>query len=327
MDATVLIPLYNDWDSAVELLWQLDLESGREHRLFVVFVDDGSTQARPHGLISRPFSAIVSVIHLRLKCNMGHQRAIAAALSWLGSQEIVRPVVIMDGDGEDRPSDVPRMLRVFEQWDGAKAIFAERTKRSESFLFKQFYNLYRWLHRIMIGFPVKIGNFSVIPPGHVEGLIVSNSLWYHYAATVIRTRLPYELVKTSRGTRYKGESKMNFVSLVRHGISAIAVHAEVLSVRMLIASCIITLLGVGTLCALVWIRVSTSLAIPGWATTMSGLVVIALLQVLSVAFTFALQSVSIHANTSFLPLRDGPLFLHSVQQVPLLNHPKQVNVQ
>jgi hypothetical protein len=221
----------------------------------------------------------------------------------------------MDGDGEDRPGDLPGMLQAFAEYGENTAVFAERTKRSESILFKVFYFIYRCLHRVMLGFPVRIGNFSVIPISYVQGLAVSNYLWYHYAATVVRTRMPFVTVKTSRGDRYRGVSKMNFVSLVRHGISAIAVQAEMLSVRMLIGACVVTLLGLMALVAVLWIRFFTSLAIPGWATNVFGLIVLLLLQVLSVAFTFAMQSVSIHGNTGFIPARDCAIFIRSVEQL------------
>lgn len=315
MDATVIIPIYNDWDSLRELLRQLDRVLSLDHRLHVILIDDASTQPIPDDLIDASLTVLASITHLQLKCNLGHQRAIATALSWISSTENKRPVIVMDGDGEDKPSDIPGMLQLFQEKGGEIAVFAERTKRSEGWIFKQFYFLYRWLHLIMVGFPVKIGNFSVIPPSYVEGLIVSNYLWYHYAATVVRIRMRMVTMKTERGYRYRGMSKMNFVSLVRHGISAIAVHAEVLSVRLLIASVIITLIGLTALAVLIWIRLFTPLAIPGWATTTSGLIVVLLLQVLSLAFTFVMQSVSIHGSASFLPARDCPIFLRSVRQL------------
>ena len=313
MTATVVIPIYNDWVSLRQLLRNLDQILASLWELHIVVIDDASTELRPVDLTEEAFAAIRSVTCLRLKCNLGHQRAIATALAWIGSTENARPVVIMDGDGEDRPSDVPRLLNRFVELDGKIAVFAERTKRSESFTFKQFYRLYRWAHRVMIGFPVKIGNFSVLPPESLQGLIVSNYLWYHYAATVVRTRTPFTMLKTSRGNRYAGTSKMNYVSLVRHGISAIAVHAEVLSVRLLIASFIFTCAGLLALCVMAWIRFETTLAIPGWATTVTGLVAILLVQILSVAFTFAMQSIAIHGNTGLIPVRDCPLFLRCAE--------------
>jgi polyisoprenyl-phosphate glycosyltransferase len=315
--ATVLIPIYNDWDSLGILLRELDRELSDEYRLHLLLVDDASTHPKPSALIHRSFSAFGSVTCLRLKCNVGHQRAIAIGLSWLVSSRNIAPVIVMDGDGEDKPSDLPQMLRLFQESGGDVAVFAGRTKRSESLLFKVFYRLYRGLHRVMVGLPVRIGNFSVIPFTYVEGLTVSNYLWYHYAATVVRTRMPFVTLKTARGNRYSGVSKMNFVSLVRHGISAIAVQSEVLSIRMLILACGFTMVGLAALAAVLGISAFTSLAIPRW----TGLIaLLLLLQVLSVAFTFAMQSVSVHGNNGLIPVRDCSVFVRSVQHTEVGAH-------
>jgi hypothetical protein len=138
--------------------------------------------------------------------------------------------------------------------------------------------------------------------------------------------MPFLTVKTSRGERNCGVSKINFVSLVRYGISAIAVQAEVLSSRMLIAACVVTILGLAGLATVLSIRFFTSLAIPGWATNVSGLIVLTLLQVLSLAFTFAMQSVYIHGNTSFMPATDCAIFLRSVEQLPIARYSETVAV-
>ena len=187
MNATMLIPIYNDWDSLRILLRELDRELSEKYRLHVVLIDDASTNLKPDDLIDEGCSVFGAATCLRLKCNVGHQRAIAIGLSWLVSAGSLDPVIVMDGDGEDKPSDLPRMLQLFDETGGNEAVFAGRTKRSESLVFKLFYRLYRGLHLIMVGLPVRIGNFSVIPFSYVEGLTVSNYLWYHYAATVVRT--------------------------------------------------------------------------------------------------------------------------------------------
>jgi len=167
----------------------------------------------------------------------------------------------------------------------------------------------------MVGLPVRIGNFSVIPFSYAQGLTVSNYLWYHYAATVVRTRMPFVTLKTARGNRYRGVSQMNFVSLVRHGISAIAVQSEVLSVRMLILACSLAMFGMAALAGIIGIRLFTSVPVAGWVTIASGLVALLLLQVLSLAFTFAMQSVSVHGNNGLIPVRDCSLFVGSVEHL------------
>src|SRR3954463_6232098 len=103
----VVIPAHNDWESAQCLL--VDLAAvGREHELTyqVILVDDASTVSAPeawHGLADSPVKGLKIV---KLACNLGHQRAIAVGL--VISREEVEDclgVVVMDGDGEDRPQD------------------------------------------------------------------------------------------------------------------------------------------------------------------------------------------------------------------------------
>ena len=71
---------------------------------------------------------------LRLRRNLGHQRAIAIGLTYIQAQMTTayEAVVVMDGDGEDAPEDVPRLLARLEAEGGRSIVFAERTRRSES---------------------------------------------------------------------------------------------------------------------------------------------------------------------------------------------------
>jgi hypothetical protein len=48
----------------------------------------------------------------------------------------------------------------------------------------------------------------------------------HYAAAVIGSRLPLEMMPTSRGRRIMRKSPMNLLALVIHRLSAISVYGE-----------------------------------------------------------------------------------------------------
>ena len=45
-------------------------------------------------------------------------------------------------------------------------------------------------------------------------VVVSSDLWNHYAAAVVKMKLPYATVPIGRSRRFIGESKMGFVGLV-----------------------------------------------------------------------------------------------------------------
>jgi len=317
MKIVILIPVYNDWASLFELLSRLgETLRGRTEQFHLVLVDDASEDPLSSSLpnSSNVFSQNTL---LQLRCNLGHQRAIAVGLTWLYHNEVLDAVVVMDGDGEDKPEDVPRLLDRFVENGGANAVFAERTRRSEGFRFTFFYKLYQLGHRLLTGLPVKIGNFSVLPGKFLQSIVVSHSLWNHYAATVVRLRLGMMTLPTTRGLRYQGKSKMNFVSLVRHGLSALAVHADLVAVRLLVATGVFCVIGVGLLAICILIRLFTSLAVPGWATYVSGFIAIILLQMLSITFSFTIHACSGLHGMSFLPVRDCAYFINDAHCLPM----------
>ena len=148
-------------------------------------------------------------------------------------------VVIMDGDGEDDPADVPRLIERCRALGNTKVVFAERTRRVDSLTFRAFYACYRAAHWVLTGVKVRVGNFSVIPRQVLRKLVTVSELWNHYAAAVYVAKLPRDTIETTRRPRLHGQSKMNFGSLVGHGLSAMSVHGEALAIRLLFGSLVI----------------------------------------------------------------------------------------
>ena len=241
-EVVILIPSFNDWDSLAELLPRLDaVLSAHDTEVDILVVDDGSTTEPEEFLVSTAFRALRRVDVLRLRRNLGHQRAIAIGLAYVEDCLQASVVVVMDGDGEDDPADVPRLLARLEEEGNGRVVFAERSRRSESHSFRTFYALYKFLHRVLTGKGVRVGNFSAIPRGRLSSLVVVSDLWNHYAAAVIRSRQPHCLIPTCRSVRLCGRSTMNFVSLVVHGLSAISVYSDVVGVRLLVMSALLAL--------------------------------------------------------------------------------------
>jgi polyisoprenyl-phosphate glycosyltransferase len=281
----------------------------------LLFVDDCSPTPAPPDLVQTKLTNIVSLESLRLRRNLGHQRAIAIGLSFIHAERPCDAVLIMDADGEDKPEDVPRLIQVFLAESRRKVIFAQRGRRSANWRFRIGYFLYRWGHRILTGIAVKVGNFSVIPAAHVETLVVVSDTWNHYAASVFKSRIPYAMLPTSRGKRLAGESKMNFVALVLHGLSAISVFAEIVGARLTLAILTLVAFLTALLLAVPVIRWGTDLAIPGWATTAAGLLLVIVLQMLTVALGLTLLVLFNRNNLSFLPIRDYRYFVGNVQNI------------
>ena len=226
-ELVVLMPVYDDWNSLALLLPGLERSlASNELKARIVLVDDGSSTSAPVTLGGNHLKSIISVDVVSLRRNLGHQRAIAAGLSYIEANLPQSMVVVMDSDGEDNPQDVPRLVRECLAHRGEKIVFAARTRRSEGWFFTLCYHSYRLIHFLLTGIHVRVGNFSVIPPQPLRRLVAVSELWNHYAAAVHKAKLPLTLVSTERSNRLDGQTHMDVVSLVVHGLSAMAVFGD-----------------------------------------------------------------------------------------------------
>ena len=310
---TIVMPIYNDWDSAKILLKRINEVFRRDQKeIQVLLVNDASTDDCPDKIIDTMLSSVGRVDLLNLKKNMGHQRAIAIALTHLYNSKPCDAICIMDADGEDRPEDIPELIKAFYQKKQGNIIFAKRTKRMEGMTFKIFYRCFQLLHKILTGRSVSVGNFSIIPFKYLSTLTVSSELWNHYAAAVCNLKIPYDSIPAPRDRRITGKSKMNFISLVVHGLSAISVFGDVVGTRILCAAFGINLILIFFLLAVFILRIFTSMAIPGWATFSSGLLLILFLQISATAASFLFYVLTNRNLSSFIPLRDYSLYIDKI---------------
>jgi polyisoprenyl-phosphate glycosyltransferase len=311
MQIIIVMPVYEDWESAGMLCRAIDecLAAFPQIRATVLLVDDGSSSPQPDNFPGQVPTTIVSISILRLRRNLGHQRAIAVALAYVQENIPGDAALIMDADGEDRPEDIPRLVEAFRASDRPVTVFAERGRRVESFSFKLFYGVYRLLHRMLTGRTIRFGNFSLLPRRHIDSIVAYPELWNHYAAAVLKARIPYTTVRTDRGKRLRGKSQMSFVSLVIHGLSALFAGYEVVSTRLLVGT---TLLGVAfffLLLAVLAVRLFTHLAIPGWATFTGGLLFVLVTQSAAALITIIFSVMMSRNSLGFLPIRDYRYFV------------------
>lgn len=309
-----LIPVYEDWSALRVLLEKIDKELvNSEHEVSVLIVDDASVTPPPEDLLEKR-QVIAGIRIVRLKVNLGHQRAIAIGLSYAQANLPQGTVVILDADGEDRPEDISRLFQRSVETGGRHVVFAERAIRSESLLFRVFYWLYRFLFRVSTGRRIRFGNFSLIPPSLLRRIVALPDVWNNYAAALVKARLPLQMVACSRAPRLMGKSKMGLIGLILHGLSAISVHSEVFGARALIASSgvMFAALVLGSIATV--IRLTTDLAIPGWATYAVGLSIIVVLQGVTLTVFFVFLILHSRNSTPFVPGRDYEYFIEEVRE-------------
>jgi len=316
LNLIILLPVYNDWECAAILVRKLDsVLSNNDCNAQLIFLDDCSSSPLPQDFVKEELKNLSGVECVRLRRNLGHQRAIAIGLSFIHRERPCDAVLVLDADGEDMPEDVPRLIQTFREAGERKVIFAERMRRSESLLFRLCYHCYRLLHLMLTGIAVRVGNFSIIPSARLATLVVVSETWNHYAASVLKARLPHDTLPTARGERLAGQSKLNFVALGVLGFSAISVFAETVGVRVTFLFVGLLAVVVALLTTVVAIRFGTDLAIPGWATTAVGILLIIALQMLTMASGLTFTILFNRNNLSFLPIRDYQYFVGDVEKV------------
>jgi hypothetical protein len=131
---------------------------------------------------------------------------------------------------------------------------------------------------------------------------------------VFKLGLPVGLLAAPRGARLSGKSKMNFISLLIHGLSAISVFGEIVSTRTVVVTSGLSALLIGVIATVVAIRLFTDLAVPGWATYTSGLLLVLFVLILSTTSNFLLFVLGSRNMASFIPLRDCSLFIHDIKK-------------
>lgn len=269
----VVTPIYEDNDAAEKLFEELGRQFGSD--VCVIAVDDGSVrQPIDIALLQR---AGVEGALIKLRRNVGHQRAIAVGLSYV-SEKIAahQNVIVMDSDGEDLPATIPVLLSELRSEEIDVAV-ARRQKRVETFRFKLFYALYKCVFKVMTGRSISFGNFMAMTPGAVRRLAAMQELSIHVAAAVLASKLRVATCPLDRGPRYAGRSKMNFVGLALHGFRAMMVYVEDVLVRVGLACSIVAGASiVGALAAIVLKLIGFST--PGWFSVALGILMIIFLQ-------------------------------------------------
>ncbi len=314
----IVTPVLDDWEAFAKLAAELArCFRGGDVTFHVVAVDDGSEIGfEPDSIRLPPNACVADIEVVRLALNLGHQRAIAVGLCVVLERREVESVIVMDSDGEDRPEDIAALLAAGDELPG-RPVLARRARRSEGLAFRFFYALYKLLFRALVGQSICFGNFALLPLAAVRRLVHMGELWNNLAAAIMRSRLSYITVPTDRGQRYAGRSTMGLVGLVVHGLSAMAVYTDRIFVRILIVTSAISLAALLGIFAVIAIRLSTRLAIVGWATTAAGDLLILLMQTVVIMIATTLVMLAGRSNRPIVPIIDVWPFVAERRRFPL----------
>ena len=217
----ILIPVYNDWESLHSLLQKINENiKGIDDFIFDCIVVNDASTLNPSKLI-KP-SKINSIKILNMKENRGHGRCNAIGIRYIFNNEKFNYLILMDGDGEDRPEELKALISQIKK-KPSNSVVAKRIKRSEGHLFKFLYQMHKLITYVFTGKNINFGNYSCLTKNDIQTIISKSSLWSSYSGTIKKYIKNYSEIESIRGIRYHGPSKMSLYKLLIHSFSIIAV--------------------------------------------------------------------------------------------------------
>jgi len=155
---SVVIPIHNEEENVLDLYDRLttvmerlcDAEGYSKDAFEVIMVDDGSNDLSWR-LIKDLHSKDGRIKGLLFSRNFGHHIAITAGLDHAKGEA----VILMDGDLQDPPEEIPKLLERFEE--GYDLVYGIRQQRQDNILRRITSNLFWWILKKFSGVDIPEG--------------------------------------------------------------------------------------------------------------------------------------------------------------------------
>jgi len=262
----IVIPCYNEEDVLPETARQMTallerlMSAGkisRDSKMF--FVDDGSKD-RTWQLIEQLAAQNPFVAGIKLSRNRGHQNALIAGLYTAEGDALVS----IDADLQDDVNAIEQMVDRYNA--GAEIVFGVRRQRTTDTAFKRmsatvFYKLISTLGAESI---YNHADYRLMSRRAIECLKQYAEVNLYLRGIVPLLGFKSEIVHYDRANRFAGESKYPLRKMIALAFEAVT-SFSVVPLRMITFTGFIVFLGsmLVTLWVL-WVRLFTDLAVPGW---------------------------------------------------------------
>ena len=225
----ILIPVFNDWESLLSLLNNIHtLKINNIAHIKVLIVDDCSTEILNKKI---EFDSFKDIEIIKNSKNIGHGKSIAYGINYISKKNDFDYLIVMDGDGEDRPEEVKELI--LKSIDlPSLTITANRIKRSESAFFKLSYHLHKILTLVLTGYSIKFGNFMCIPRQDLNLIVSNKNLSVSFSGTIAKFIKNKTFIPSMRGVRYYGPTKMSFLKLIRHSLLIMSTFRKEAALRL-----------------------------------------------------------------------------------------------
>lgn len=291
----ILTPVYNDQGSLIFLIKDLQKIAVKNNYEFNLYVIDDFSDKNDYSKVKSQTN--VKITLLRNKMNVGNQASIFFGLNYIKSKiKKNSPTIIMDSDGEDRPSDIPILIKEHQE-NLDKIVVVKRMIRHK---YKVFYNLFKSVFKLLTNITIDFGNFMVLNQTNLRKICESKFTASHLPSAIIKANINLIRVPLNKGKRYYGESKTSFEKLIYHGVKCISIFADIILVNLIKFLVYVLSFLLIIVFVIVLIRLNYDFFIPGQAGLILGIIFILITILLSNAlialFIFSLSNIGNNFN-------------------------------
>jgi dolichol-phosphate mannosyltransferase len=214
---SVVVPIYNEEENvaAFHATVRTVLEALKQS-WEIVYVNDGSRDSSL-SLLTEIQRRDPRVTVVEFSRNFGHQAALTAGL------QVARgdAVVLMDGDFQDPPEVLPRMVQAWK--DGAKVVIAERSSRAEKGIRGRMFPLFYKVMGLISDFPIPLnaGIFGLLDRQAANAIINLEESNRYLPGLRAWVGFPTSIVYYERADRAAGEPKQTLLKLFKYAMDAI----------------------------------------------------------------------------------------------------------
>jgi dolichol-phosphate mannosyltransferase len=182
----------------------------------VIYVNDGSRDRSLEFLLQlQREDSRVTV--LELSRNWGHQASLTAGIAHADADA----VILMDGDLQDPPSVIPRLIA---RWrEGMGVVVAERRKRADGFVRRGLFWLFYRILGLLSDFPIPLnaGIFGLLDRQAVDAVKALGETNRYLPGLRAWVGFRTSIVLYDRADRAGGEPKQTFWKLCKYGLDAV----------------------------------------------------------------------------------------------------------
>jgi dolichol-phosphate mannosyltransferase len=234
-----------------------------------------------------------------LSNSFGQYNAIIAGLN----NTLGNAVVIMDGDLQDHPEDIPKLYNKMKE--GFDVVYGVKTKKNDTFIrnfvsksFWKFLNLFSD-HDIQFGSSI----YRILSRRVVNEIKKFNEKQILFTGIISIIGFPTSKVEVAYGKRIKGETKYGYFKLMNMAINALLSFSTKPLRIISIFGLFVAVISFAVLSATFFERIFLGADVPGWTT------IVVLISLIGGMQLFALGIVGEYIGRIFFETKNRPLYI------------------